>query len=334
MQVFGIGDLASSLFSRRNNARLSADFNRLGAELSSGRVADISKKTNGQLESLASVQRSLVLLDAYSVTASKVEVKLGYQQAAMGIVGDQISTLGSQLLAAAESGATGLAPLISSSSGAFHTAVSALTTNVGGVYVFSGVNSDTPPLGSADEILESLRLVVSGATTADDFWQKIDDWFNLPRGFDVVAYQGGDADKLGAQVSDTERVGLGVTGEATGIRHALRDLAAVSLMASNDFQGSDAEYAELGLLVGSSAISSNDGIIAIQAEIGSYEQRLIQTSAQNSAQKFALSEARNGLLQVDPFETASRLEEVQFQLESLYLVTAKTARLNLTEYLR
>ena len=58
-----------------------------------------------------------------------------------------------------------------------------------------------------------------------------------------------------------------------------------------------------------------------------------EASTRLSAERTSYEIARTGLLEADPYETASRLEDVQFQLEALYAVTARMARLSLTSYL-
>jgi flagellar hook-associated protein 3 FlgL len=43
--------------------------------------------------------------------------------------------------------------------------------------------------------------------------------------------------------------------------------------------------------------------------------------------------AKTGLLEIDPFEAATKLEEVQFQLQSLYSVTVRMSQLSLVKFL-
>jgi flagellar hook-associated protein 3 FlgL len=47
-----------------------------------------------------------------------------------------------------------------------------------------------------------------------------------------------------------------------------------------------------------------------------------------------LETGRQSLIGADPYESATRLQETQARLEALYTITARTARLSLTEYLR
>ncbi len=334
MLNLGVGDLASSLISRRSNGSLKTELVKLSQELGSGRVSDISASTKGNLAPLASIERSLVLNNAFSVSASQVNIKLNYQQAAISRLHDDVSQFGPQLLTASEGGRQSIEPIISQAAQLFHSAVSGLSTNIGGVYVFSGVSADTAPLQSSTDLLSALRSSVTGITTAEGFFQQVDDWFTSAGGFGTVGYTGGPAGISGTQIGESDEIRLPLTANTEEIRNALRDLAVVALMGAGDFLGPDAEYLELGQKVGAASVESADGLVQTEAQIGLLQQRVEQITAQSAAQRVSLTLAKNELSVADPFETATKLEEVQFQLESLYLVTAKTARLSLTEYLR
>jgi flagellar hook-associated protein 3 FlgL len=53
-----------------------------------------------------------------------------------------------------------------------------------------------------------------------------------------------------------------------------------------------------------------------------------------AAEATSLRMAELDLVAADPFEAAARLEEARLQLEQLYIVTARVARLSLVEVLR
>ena len=63
------------------------------------------------------------------------------------------------------------------------------------------------------------------------------------------------------------------------------------------------------------------------------EARLDAAVTRNSAETSALEMTRADLIGVDSFETATRLEASQTQLETLYAITARMQRLNLADYL-
>ena len=64
------------------------------------------------------------------------------------------------------------------------------------------------------------------------------------------------------------------------------------------------------------------------------EARVEDAAARLSARGTALEIARNDMSAADPYETATKLQNVQLQLETHYTLTARLSRLSLTEYLR
>jgi flagellar hook-associated protein 3 FlgL len=74
-------------------------------------------------------------------------------------------------------------------------------------------------------------------------------------------------------------------------------------------------------------------LLALQSDLGHSEERLESARVRDDAAKFGLSEARNALISADPFETATRLEEAQSQLEALYAVTVRSSRLSLMSFM-
>jgi len=74
-------------------------------------------------------------------------------------------------------------------------------------------------------------------------------------------------------------------------------------------------------------------VTRLRADLGAAEARIGQAESRIAAETTALQIARNDLVSVDVFETAGELEQVQFQLETLYTLTARAARLNLVNFL-
>ena len=70
-----------------------------------------------------------------------------------------------------------------------------------------------------------------------------------------------------------------------------------------------------------------------RARVGMAEAAIAAAQTQNASEKAGLEIMRNDLIAADPFEAATRLEETNRQLESIYLITARIARLNLANYL-
>jgi flagellar hook-associated protein 3 FlgL len=80
-------------------------------------------------------------------------------------------------------------------------------------------------------------------------------------------------------------------------------------------------------------LQNQDDLTSLRAQIGFAEARIDSMATRNASESVSLEYAKGTLLAADPYETATRLEEVQFQLQSLYAVTVKTSQLSLVNFL-
>ncbi len=74
-------------------------------------------------------------------------------------------------------------------------------------------------------------------------------------------------------------------------------------------------------------------LIEMRAHVGSVEAHVEQASARNAAETSALEIARSDMISADPYDTASALEAVTTQMETLYTLTARLSRLNFADYM-
>ena len=111
-------------------------------------------------------------------------------------------------------------------------------------------------------------------------------------------------------------------------------LTAVSALAQDASFGLDVvQQTELFAITGQEMLSARDGVTSLGARIGFVEARIDAVATQNAAEQTSLSFAKAELLEIDPFEAATRLEDVQFNLESLYVITARNAQLSLVNFI-
>jgi len=87
------------------------------------------------------------------------------------------------------------------------------------------------------------------------------------------------------------------------------------------------------LLTGIDFDHSLAALTALQARLGVAQERISSAEIRNAAESSALQIARSDLLAIDPYDTATALQATQTQLETLYSITARLTRLNLTDYL-
>jgi flagellar hook-associated protein 3 FlgL len=330
-----IGDQSQLFLTRRQTAMLRGDLTRLSQELASGRLTSPATRTTGDTAHVLSIQRGLTALAAYRTANAEAAQFTAVAQTALGGIQGIVTALGPALVAAAPlANATNLGISAADARGKFASAVGALNTQSGGRSVLAGTAVDVVPLADADAMLAALRTAIGGQTDASGIASVVDDWFNAPGGgFESLAWRGsGQATSF--RVAPAEDASVGVTAADPGIRAILKGLAMASLVDAPELSGNVAEQAKLSSDAGLVLIGADTGLTAMRAGLGATERRIETLATRQSAEKTALDMAEARFTVADPYETATALQEVSTQLETLYTVTARLSRLSLTEYLR
>jgi flagellar hook-associated protein 3 FlgL len=100
------------------------------------------------------------------------------------------------------------------------------------------------------------------------------------------------------------------------------------------FQGQGATRVQVMRRAGEVLAEGASARAHMAGRLGTTEGQIAAAATRNSAEVAALEIARNGLVSVDPYEAATRLEAAQSQLEALYTATARLSRLSLVDFLR
>lgn len=335
MQSVGYGDLAQSYQIGRRNGVLRRDATQLLNELTTGRTADPSAKLNGDFSALAGIERALSRHATYALVGVEAAGFAAAQQLSLGRAEAMLSGLGVSLLdAASVAGSSTEAAVLADAQHDFESYVSTLNTRYGGRSLFAGAAADGPATRPADELLADLRTAVAGATDAATAWTAIETWaMDAAGGFATTGYLGSDTPLEPIAIADDQKARLDTSAADPEMRRALAVFGATALVAEGLLAGAATERAGLLDTIGHAALSAEEGIIAKQADVGSVEAKIEQVRARRGAEETSLHLSREALIGVDPYETASKLEEVQSQLEILYTVTGRMAKLNLSSFI-
>jgi flagellar hook-associated protein 3 FlgL len=117
------------------------------------------------------------------------------------------------------------------------------------------------------------------------------------------------------------------------LREVLAGLAVGALSGAGPMAGDAEAQRERLANAGVSLAGAQTGLSDLRGRVGAAEARLEEATSRNAAEAAALEIARAGLTDVDIYETATKLEAVQSQLELLYAITARSARLSLVSVL-
>jgi len=331
-----IGDLAQSMATRMQMTRIKANLNTLTTELSTGRKEDIAQQVRGEFSAVAALEGEMRSLSAYDVSVREGSLLLETAQTALTNIFDLTVETGPDLILA--SNVSDPAMLKAAGQDAeqkLATLVSSLNLSVAGRTVFGGAATDSPPLISAEALLDELSTVVASATTPQDAALLINNWFNdVGGGFETMAYQGAAYGSLTIPVGPGERVTYEVTASDPAIRDVLSSFATAALVGRGLFDGNATAQAELVDIAGQAMLNAESGFAVLQAEVGAQQSFLDDARARIDTSMSAHQIALNEIYAADPYEAATKLEAISIQLETLYAVTARLSGLSMTGYLR
>jgi flagellar hook-associated protein 3 FlgL len=334
MKIQSIGDLAQSLMLRQQNAGLKQTMQRLTSELSTGRVQDTSKHLSGDYSRLTDIERSMTLLNGYKTAGDEAAVFASATQSALERMQNVTSDLGTNLIQISSSTlSTVLETNSATALGQFESLVSALNTDVAGRGLFSGAATDRAAVLGADDLLADLKAAMAGATTAADMRTAADAYFGPSGGFETTGYVGSNTAIAPMALRDGEKVVLDIKADNSAFRDMLKETALAALATDPAFGLTRLDQAEVMNSAGQNLLTVQDDLTSLRAGVGFAESRIENFQTRTEAERISIEYAKGALLAVDPYEAATRLEDAQFQLESLYSVTVRLSRLNLTSFL-
>lgn len=336
MPAYTIGDLRHHFQTAQTGKRLKGDLNELVQELTTGKKQDLTAHLGAQQSNLASLDRRLTLYDRYIEANTQTSRTLDAMQVALTAVEDQRATSSDALLViTAASTPQQLERAAQTALHSFERVTNSLNTRLGDKTLFGGNTVDQAPLSDPDTMLSDLKGALSGLTTAGAISAAIDTWFDAPGGgFETIGYQG---DTSGYQTRPTDLgqdISLTMRADDQATRDVLKALAKGALAADTTLGLPQDVAQHLQQQAGLDLLGSAAGLATAQARLGHVEGEVSGALTHIQAQKTAFGMSRNEMVLADPFETATRLEALQVQLETHYTLTARLSRLSLTEYLR
>lgn len=336
MSFTQIGDLAHHFLMQRHNNTLKAGLNILTSELASGQIADVGKSLNGNFVLLGDVERSLTVLNGYEIAILDAKLFSDSVQNALEQMQTLSSDLGSETLAASTAGLqASTESVINKARQEFGALVALLNSDVAGRGLFSGAATDSAALASPEEILSALSTSLSGATTISEIVDMVDEWFmSVGGGFETSAYRGSHTSIEPFRLGQDQSVGHELRADSESLRTVLRDTALAVMAGDAGLSLGLEEKNSLLQTSGERLLSQQSELTGIRGDLGYVQERIDEARVMNSSRRSGLEISRNNLIMADPFDTATRLEAAQIQLETLYTVTARLSRLSLVEYLR
>lgn len=335
MTQLSLGDLAGNFLLRRQNVALQQSMSRLTTEVTTGRAKDTVSHLAGRLSSLAAFERDLDMVDALRISVSEARVQSTGMQAALEQVQDSTAVLADTIATASlvpQSVARASVAAIARQT--LDTVLGALNTEIAGRSLFAGTDVGAKPLADVDTLLDGLRTSMSGAATSAEVLAAADAFFDTQGGgFDTLVYQGTTSNLSPVSLGGGQTVRLDIRADDPVLKSTIRTAAVASLLEELSAGLPPTEPGILLDAITGRATADQDRLTRLRSDLGFAEQRIEIRTAELATWKSSVELARNDLLSVDLYQSATELEAVQTQIETLYSLTARSSRLSLVNFL-
>lgn len=329
------GDLAQAFALRQRNSELKQQIMQMNGELASGVAADIADHLGGSYARLTSVERDLRLLDAYRITIAEADQLADVTQRRLSQIADLSTDFAADLVSAdASAGAAAGLALAKEARLHFDTIVSSLNSQSAGRSLFAGDATDQLPLLDADLILAELDTVIAGAGTAGAAIAAVATWFDDPAGFEAFAYQGSATAMSPFRMSDDVAVAIDVRANDPALRETLKSMAIAAVSSSATLGLPVSAQGDMLTAAAERLLSGHQQLVGVQSRLGIAQEQIENWKVRSETERIGTEFLKGALIGIDPYESATRLEAAQFQLESLYAVTVRLSQMSLVNYLK
>ncbi|WP_208990781.1 flagellar hook-associated family protein [Pseudovibrio sp. Tun.PSC04-5.I4] len=322
-----------------------ARLDKAAIENATGKHSDMGLALGAQTGTTTSFRSEYSQLESQLDTNKQLITRLDVTNTALTLITDSASSFRSDLITLRDNNGT----LDTSSVLAFtelDKLVTGLNSNVGGVYVFGGIDTGSAPVS---DFKSGPEAAIEAAFFAE-FGHVIDD--PLTASISVAAWETFLDGPFAAEFDDTNwaanwsgatddtmtstiDVGVTIPGSASSNEDAYRNLAqGLSMVA---VFGKLPLTEEVGEAIMDRAIEKLsvgvDQTISITAQNGAIKTNVERTNTNIEAKQNVLNLRVNDLENVDPNRAAIELSLAQTQLEATYAITAKIQNLNIMKYL-
>lgn len=320
-------DLLTELKARADIAR---------EEAVTGRRADLAGATGGRVAETIGIERALAEIGSYREAGRLAAARATTTQTVIDGLRASVDGLVNDTQVALETGTRqALETASDMAKAALDQAVARLSTTLGGRSLFSGDAGDRAPLVDAEAIFAALRPLVDGAPDAATAQAALAAAFDTPGGlFETVLYTGGTGDAPDTEIAPGERVDYQARADEPAIRDLLRGIATIALAQDAGVALPPEARETLAANAVSDLRAAAVPLNGLAARIGTAEERIATLEAERNAEEAALTAAYNDRVGADQLTAAATLSEIEGQLETLFLTTARLSALSLANFLR
>lgn len=348
MKTTYISTIAMSDSGRRQIMKQTSLVNKLSIEMSSGRKFDVGLDLGGKTGESVTLRAEFSFLngiiDTNALTASRLDVS----QAAMSDMLSDAQDFLSTLVALRETG--GSSDIVKSEAqGKLGLMTSRLNTQINDSYVFAGINSDQQPIADYADATSTNKVAADAAFLTEFAMTQDDPNVSTITPAAMDAYLNGNFEAmftdpnwgtLWSSASSTVTVSRisaseTVNSSVSANEQAFRDLAQAYTMVG-DLGMENLDEDTYGVVIDQAIAklgSAIEGLTNAMGKLGNVQEQVKLASTRVSVQTDILNTRINTLENVDPEETAVRLNTALTQLETTYAVTARMQSLSILNYI-
>lgn len=333
MTLNPIGDIARSLIAQQQTRNLKEQQTIYTKQLTTGIVDDAASHLGGDVAFFASLSRSQELQSQYILTNKEASEMASVMQNALQKIMSSSNDLTETLIIIPQSGLLGFAGVARQQAEAtLGTIVSSLNSQFAGRSLFSGTEVNGASVANLDEILSRVDTAIASATTASDVISAIDGFMAAGSDYDTQIYLGNNQDIDATRIDENEQISLALRADDPNLKSAIT--AALYTYAADKSPLPIDEQRLLLEQARSSVLTSTESVLSEATRIGFAEERIESATTRLQTSVLENEKSKIALLQVDAFEAATRLEDVNARLEYIYATTARAARLSFLDYMQ
>ncbi|TCU28087.1 flagellar hook-associated protein 3 FlgL [Rhizobium azibense] len=292
--------------------------------------------------------RELDRISSFKDSNSTVNLRLEMSQSGLADVQKASDALVKNLTALKGSQAsTAITVTLQSSSAALSQLMDTGNMITGGEYLFSGVNTDVPPLTDRSatveaDIVTALNTYASGlakpvsaltAAEIDTFMTStVEPMFSAAAWTDpVTGWSKASNQNMTSRISNSEVITSSTNANSDGMRY----LAMATVMTNaliDQGLGTDAMDAVSSRAIGYAA-QATSGLVTQQSQLGLSQERVSKANDALDAQAAIINNKVVDLQGVDPAEASTLVKTLETQLETAYTIVSKIQQLSLVNYL-
>lgn len=322
MALHSIGDMAKLFVSRNQMRGMKAELSDLSSQLSTGRHGDLGKALETRRNEYMSLQTVITAKTAFQANALSGQRDLETSLAHVTRAAETMAELSSDLTA--KLGANRLSEIGTSARSAFGQLVSVVNGSVGDTFIFGGYGQN-PPLPEAEILLTSARAAVSSSTDYASVVSNLEQWFSDPSGFDALVDVGADR----SVHTEFGAITIGTRATAPEVKQAL--LSTLKIVLGSEVASAFETDEVTSMIAG--AKQQETALVSVAGRLGDKQEKLEIYVTSTNAQIAAFQTQVSDFESIDQFETATRFQALEAQIETSFAITARLSRLSLADYI-